>query len=95
MKHVLDDSQYARFLLQAQIKKEDAKKVAVQVDENVPAPSPRCNCTVSRPCPQPCALLWRQQARVYFSIDSLKELANELSSTVPFFCLRKISMTAD
>lgn len=27
----------------AQIKKEEAKKVAVHVDENVPAPSPRCN----------------------------------------------------
>ncbi|GAQ82566.1 hypothetical protein KFL_001150260 [Klebsormidium nitens] len=31
----------------AQIKKEDAKKVEVQVDENVAAPSPRCNCTVT------------------------------------------------
>ncbi|KAG0583546.1 hypothetical protein KC19_3G145600 [Ceratodon purpureus] len=27
----------------ARIQKEEAKKVAVQVDENVPAPSPRCN----------------------------------------------------
>ena len=31
---------------QAKIQKEEAKKVAVQVDENVPAPSPRCNGSV-------------------------------------------------
>ena len=32
---------------QAKIKKEDAKKVEVHVAENVDAPSPRCNCSVS------------------------------------------------
>lgn len=31
----------------ASIQKEEAKKVAVHVDENVPPPSPRCNCTVT------------------------------------------------
>ncbi|KAL3684696.1 hypothetical protein R1sor_002718 [Riccia sorocarpa] len=31
----------------AKIQKEEAKKVAVQIDENVPAPSPRCNCSVT------------------------------------------------
>lgn len=31
----------------ASIQKEEAKKVAVHIDENVPAPSPRCNCTVT------------------------------------------------
>ncbi|KAH6555686.1 hypothetical protein KP509_1Z194600 [Ceratopteris richardii] len=31
----------------ASIQKEEAKKVAVTIDENVPPPSPRCNCTVS------------------------------------------------
>lgn len=29
------------------IKKEDAKKVAIVVEEHVPAPSPRCNCSVT------------------------------------------------
>jgi len=33
---------------QAKIQKEEAKKVAVQVDENVPAPSPRCNGSVRK-----------------------------------------------
>lgn len=31
----------------ANIQKEEAKKVAVHIDENVPAPSPRCNCSVT------------------------------------------------
>lgn len=31
----------------ASIQKEEAKKVAVHIDENVDAPSPRCNCTVT------------------------------------------------
>lgn len=35
------------YLEQAKIQKEDSKKVAVHIDENVPAPSPRCNASVS------------------------------------------------
>ncbi|OAE18296.1 hypothetical protein AXG93_436s1270 [Marchantia polymorpha subsp. ruderalis] len=31
----------------AKIQKEDSKKVAVHIDENVPAPSPRCNASVT------------------------------------------------
>lgn len=31
----------------ASIQKEAAKKVAIQIDENVPAPSPRCNCSLT------------------------------------------------
>ncbi|KAI5074551.1 hypothetical protein GOP47_0010512 [Adiantum capillus-veneris] len=31
----------------ASIQKEEAKKIAVHVDDNVPPPSPRCNCTVT------------------------------------------------
>lgn len=51
-------------LWQARIQKEEAKKVAVQVDENVPAPSPRCNGTVRKsPCSLPCC--WK--SFVYFS----------------------------
>ena len=33
-------------ILQANIQKEECKKTAVHVEENVAAPSPRCNCTV-------------------------------------------------
>jgi hypothetical protein len=38
---------YVWYCHQAKIQKEEAKKVAVHVDENVPAPSPRCNASVN------------------------------------------------
>lgn len=34
------------FSLQRSIQKEEAKKKEVHIDENVPAPSPRSNCSV-------------------------------------------------